>query len=224
VKIVDVDIEHAEDAALSIRHSGGSAAAFRCDVSSYSDVQSTFQNILQDGSIDVLVNNAGIAHVGNLGKTSEDDFDRIYSVNVKGVYNCLAATIPAMKGKCRGTILNMASIASSAGIPDRFAYSMSKGAVLAMTYSVARDYLSYNIRCNCISPARVFTPFVDRFVKQNYPGHEKEMIEKLSNAQPIGRMAEPREVASLALYLCSHESEFVTGADFPIDGGFFNIR
>ncbi|MGH9528764.1 MAG: SDR family NAD(P)-dependent oxidoreductase [Terriglobales bacterium] len=224
VKIADVDLEQAGEVACSIRHNGGSAEACYCDVSSYSDVQQAFQRILQNDSIGVLVNNAGIAHIGNLEKTSEDDLDRIYRVNVKGVYNCLAAAIPAMKSTGRGVILNMASIASSAGIPDRFAYSMSKGAVLAMTYSVARDYLSYNIRCNCISPARVFTPFVANFVKQNYPGRETEMLKKLSHAQPIGRMAEPREVASLALYLCSDEAAFITGVDYPLDGGFFNIR
>jgi NAD(P)-dependent dehydrogenase (short-subunit alcohol dehydrogenase family) len=162
--------------------------------------------------------------VGNLESTSERDLDRVYRVNIKGVYNCLSATIPSMKARRRGVILNMASIASSAGLPDRFAYSMSKGAVLSMTYSVARDYLANNIRCNCISPARVFTPFVAGFVEQNYPGREKEMMDRLSHSQPIGRMAEPREVASLALYLCSDEAAFITGVDYPIDGGFFNIR
>jgi NAD(P)-dependent dehydrogenase (short-subunit alcohol dehydrogenase family) len=129
-----------------------------------------------------------------------------------------------MKSRREGVILNLASIASSAGLPDRFAYSMSKGAVLTMTYSVARDYMSYNIRCNCISPARVYTPFVEGFLHKNYPGREKEMFEKLAQSQPIGRMAEPKEVASLALFLCSSEAAFITGVDYPIDGGFFNLR
>jgi len=162
--------------------------------------------------------------VGNLEGTSDEDFDRIYRVNVKGVYNCLSAALPAMKKRRTGVVLNMASIASSAGLPDRFAYSMGKGAVLAMTYSVARDYISHNIRCNCISPARVFTPLCAGFVEQNYPGREREIIGRLSQSQPIGRIAEPREVALLALFLCSDEASFITGVDYPINGGFINIR
>jgi NAD(P)-dependent dehydrogenase (short-subunit alcohol dehydrogenase family) len=118
----------------------------------------------------------------------------------------------------------MASIASSVGISDRFAYSMSKGAVLTMTYSVAKDYLDYGIRCNCISPARIHTPFVDGFIKKNYPGREDEMFEKLAKTQPIGRMGTPEEVANLALYLCSDEASFITGTDFPIDGGFIKLN
>ncbi|HEX9600932.1 MAG TPA: SDR family oxidoreductase, partial [Mariniflexile sp.] len=155
--------------------------------------------------------------------TPEADLDRVYSVNVKGVYNCIFATIPHMK-KNGGVILNMASIASSVGLSDRFAYSMSKGAALTMTYSVAKDYLAYGIRCNCMSPARIHTPFVDGFLKNNYPGKEQEMFEKLSKTQPIGRMGLPQEVADLALYLCSDEASFITGTDFPIDGGFIKLN
>ena len=133
------------------------------------------------------------------------------------------AVIDKMKEK-GGVILNMASIASSVGISDRFAYSMSKGAVLTMTYSVAKDYINHNIRCNSISPARVHTPFVDGFIKKNYPGKEKEMFETLSKTQPIGRMGKPEEIANLALYLCSDEASFITGTDFPIDGGFIKLN
>ena len=170
-----------------------------------------------------MINNAGIAHIGNVENTPEADLDRVYSVNVKGVYNCIFATIPHMK-KNGGVILNMASIASSVGLNDRFAYSMSKGATLTMTYSVAKDYINYGIRCNCMSPARIHTPFVDGFLKNNYPGKEAEMFEKLSKTQPIGRMGKPQEVADLALYLCSDEASFITGTDFPIDGGFIKLN
>jgi NAD(P)-dependent dehydrogenase (short-subunit alcohol dehydrogenase family) len=101
---------------------------------------------------------------------------------------------------------------------------MSKGAVLAMTLSVAKDYVKEGIRCNCISPARVHTPFVDGFLAKNYPGREQEMFEKLSATQPIGRMARPSEIADLILYLCSDEAGFITGCDYPIDGGFIKLN
>jgi NAD(P)-dependent dehydrogenase (short-subunit alcohol dehydrogenase family) len=156
--------------------------------------------------------------------TTEEDFDRLLHVNVRGFYNCMRAVVGHMRGSGGGVILNMASIAGSTGLTDRFAYSTTKGAVIAMTYSVARDYLPDNIRCNCISPARVHTPFVDDYLKKNYPGRQQEMFDKLSKAQPVGRMAEPEEVASLALFLCSDEASFITGADYPLDGGFFNLR
>jgi NAD(P)-dependent dehydrogenase (short-subunit alcohol dehydrogenase family) len=217
-------MDKANAAAEFILQQGNTAKAYSCDVSDHAGVKHTFQTILQESPIDILVNNAGIAHVGTVENTSEEDFDRIYRVNVKGVYNCLSAVVPAMKARKSGVILNMASIAGSAGLPDRFVYSMSKGAVLAMTYSVARDCLAYNIRCNCISPARVFTPFVAGFVQRNYAGREKEIMATLSQAQPIGRMGEPREVAYLAQYLCSEAAAFITGADYLIDGGFSKIR
>jgi 2-keto-3-deoxy-L-fuconate dehydrogenase len=224
VHIVDMDRSHAESVASEIRSAGGKAKAHTCDVSIRADVKRVFDGIMEYEPIDILVNNAGIAHVGKLEDTPEEEFDRVFQVNVKGVYNCMFCCIEHMKSRRKGVILNLASIASSAGLPDRFAYSMSKGAVLTMTYSVARDYMSYNIRCNCISPARVYTPFVEGFVRKNYPGREKEMFEKLAQSQPIGRMAEPKEVASLALFLCSNEASFITGVDYPIDGGFFNLR
>jgi 2-keto-3-deoxy-L-fuconate dehydrogenase len=170
------------------------------------------------------VNNAGVAHVGKLESTSEEDFDRIFRINVKGIYNCMYAAIDYMKTGGGGVILNLASIAATAGLADRFAYSMSKGAVLTMTYSVARDYIAQNIRCNCISPARVHTPFVDGFVRKNYPGREQDMFQKLAQSQPMGRMAQPSEVASLALFLCSDASSFITGTNYPIDGGFLNLH
>jgi 2-keto-3-deoxy-L-fuconate dehydrogenase len=203
---------------------GGNAKAYGCDVAQQESVRVAFHKVFQEGRVQILVNNAGISHVGNLEGTTEADFDKIFCVNVKGIYNCMQASVPHMKANGGGIILNMASIAGTAGVADRFAYSMSKGAVVAMTYSVAKDYLAHNIRCNCISPARVHTAFVDGFLRRNYPGKEREMFEKLEKAQPIGRMAKPEEVANLALFLCSDETSFITGSDYPIDGGFFNLR
>lgn len=174
--------------------------------------------------LDILVNSAGISHIGTVESTSEADMDRLYKVNVKGVYNCIHAAVPLMRKAGGGVILNMCSIAATIGIPDRFAYSMTKGAVYSMTLSVAKDYLKDKIRCNCISPARVHTPFVDGFLQKNYPGREKEMFEKLSKTQPIGRMARPEEIAGLVLYLVSDEAAFITGCDYPIDGGFTKLN
>jgi NAD(P)-dependent dehydrogenase (short-subunit alcohol dehydrogenase family) len=223
VHILEFDEKNGNKIVDDITKQGGLAHVHRCDVSNHQQVQQIVGQIANQNQIDILVNNAGIAHVGNIEGTTESDLDRIYSVNVKGVYNCIYAVIPVMKNK-GGVILNMASIASSVGISDRFAYSMSKGAVLTMTYSVAKDYLDYGIRCNCISPARIHTPFVDGFIKKNYPGREDEMFEKLAKTQPIGRMGTPEEVANLALYLCSDEASFITGTDFPIDGGFIKLN
>src|SRR5690625_1350241 len=174
--------------------------------------------------LDILVNNAGRAHIGTLEQTTEEAFDMVYEVNVKGVYNCSFAAVRNMKRTGGGVILNIASIAAGLGISDRFAYSMSKGAVLTMTYSIAKDYLDEKIRCNAISPARVHTPFVDGYLKENYRGQEEEMFEKLSKTQPIGRMGKPEEVAHLALYLCSDEAGFLTGTNYPIDGGFIKLN
>jgi 2-keto-3-deoxy-L-fuconate dehydrogenase len=224
IRILDVNAPAAGATAERIIAAGGSATAHLCDVTSQQDVKSCFENFFRRERIHILINNAGVSHVGTVETTTEADFDRVVRVNIKGFYNCLHAVVGHMKDSGGGTILNMASIAGSSGLPDRFAYSMSKGAVIAMTYSVARDYLAYNIRCNCISPARVHTPFVDDYLRKNYPGREQEMFEKLAKAQPMGRMGEPDEVATLALFLCSDEASFITGVDYPIDGGFFNLR
>ena len=224
VRILDINQKQAEAVALDVVSTGGHASAFQCDVANREDVKTVFEQLVGKERIQILVNNAGISHVGRLETTTESDFDRIFQVNVKGFYNCLQASVEHMKSRGGGVILNMASIAGSSGLEDRFAYSMSKGAIIAMTYSVAKDYLQYNIRCNCVSPARVHTPFVDSYLKRNYPGKEKEMFAKLAAAQPIGRMGTPEEVAALALFLCSDEAAFITGVDYPIDGGFCNLR
>lgn len=224
VRLLDIDEEAAQDAVSEISAAGGHAKAHVCDVSLRSSVDAAFNAIASQGPIHILVNNAGISHVGDLEDTSEVDFDKVFSVNVKGIYNCMRACIAHMKNNGGGSILNMASIAGTSGLADRFAYSMSKGAVVAMTYSVAKDYLQYSIRCNCISPARVHTPFVDGYLRRNYPGREKEMFERLEKSQPIGRMGQPDEIAALALYLCSDEASFITGSDYPIDGGFLTLR
>jgi len=222
--IVDVNGEPAERVAGLISASGGQARAHACDATDEAAVQKVFGGILETDGLHILVNSVGMAHIGTLESTSPEDFDRVFRVNVKSYFQAMRASIPHMKQNGGGVIVNIASIAASAGLADRFAYSMSKGAVLSMTYSVAKDYVQHKIRCNSISPARVHTPFVDGFLKANYPGREEEMYRVLAQSAPVGRMAEPEEVASLALFLCSDEASFITGTDYPIDGGFFNLR
>ena len=225
VEILERDEDAAEATRGLISGAGGSGHVVIVDVADEASVKGAFDKLVSErGPVDVLVNNAGIAHVGNLETTTSGDLDRIYGVNVKGVYHCMRAAIDGMMEGGQGVILNMASIASTLGIQDRFAYSMSKGAVLTMTLSVARDYVEKGIRCNCICPGRVHTPFVDGFIKKNYPGEEEAVFDKLSKYQPIGRMGKPEEIAGLAVYLCSDEAAFITGSAYDIDGGCTLLR
>jgi NAD(P)-dependent dehydrogenase (short-subunit alcohol dehydrogenase family) len=225
VCILELNKATAEEAVNAIAEENGVAIAYPCNVANQQEVKETMDAIHKKfGRIDILVNCAGVAHVGKLDTTTEADIDRLFSVNVKGVYNAMHSVIQYMKNQKQGVILNLASVAGIVSVADRFAYSMTKGAVLSMTLSVAKDYVKEGIRCNSISPGRVHTPFVDGFLKTNYPGKEAEMFEKLSSTQPIGRMAKPVEIAHLALYLCSDEASFITGTDYPIDGGFIKLN
>jgi 2-keto-3-deoxy-L-fuconate dehydrogenase len=221
VHIIDLNADQAAETVRKITDEVGQAHMHAADVSQQQQIRDIVASL---NSVDILINNAGIAHIGRADNTSEDDFDRIYRVNVKGAYNCLHEVLPVMIKQKSGVILNLASIAAHVGLTDRFAYSMSKGAIYAMTLSVARDYIQYGIRCNSISPARVHTPFVDGFIAKNYPGQEAEIFEKLSKSQPIGRMGTPGDMAALMLYLCSDEASFITGTDYPIDGGFITLN
>lgn len=224
VNLIDTDAEALTLAVSEIQEKGGTARPVVCDITDQQKVLALFESIAASGGLQILINNAGIAHVGNVENTLEIDFDRIYNVNVKGTYNCLKAGVAEMKKSGGGVIINIASIAALVGLADRFAYTASKGAVLSMTYSIAKDYLSDNIRCNSISPGRVHTPFVDGFIAKNYPGKEIEMFEKLSKTQPIGRMGQPEEIANLVLFLCSDEAAFITGSNYVIDGGLVTLN
>jgi 2-keto-3-deoxy-L-fuconate dehydrogenase len=221
VHIIDMNQAAAAETVQQITKKKGKAQAYICDIADQNKVIEVFQHIKR---VDILVNNAGIAHIGNVENASVADMDRLYAVNIKGTYNCLFASIPLMKKQGGGIVLNLASVAASVGLADRFAYMMTKGAMVAMSLSIAKDYIKDNIRCNCISPARVHTPFVDGYLAKNYPNNTPEMFAKLSATQPIGRMGKPEEIAHLALYLCSDEASFVTGCDYPIDGGFITLN
>lgn len=222
VVVLERDLAAGEETVAAVRAAEGVADAIQCDVGDAESVAAAFAQLER---VDALVNNAGIAHVGNVEKTSPEDFDRLYRVNVRGVYHCLHAAIPRMRFQGSGVVLNLASIAAKLGIRDRFAYSMTKGAVLSMTLSVARDYVAENIRCNCICPARVHTPFVDGYIAKNYPEAERRQVfETLSAYQPIGRMGRPEEIAALAHFLLSEEAAFITGVSYDIDGGVTQLR
>jgi NAD(P)-dependent dehydrogenase (short-subunit alcohol dehydrogenase family) len=224
VHILDLSAERGEEAAREIGAAGGTAAAHACDLADEASATRVLGGLTARGRLDILVNNVGMANIGTVETTAAADFERVMRVNVNSYFFATKAVVGHMRDSGGGVILNMASIAGSSGLPDRFAYSTSKGAVIAMTYSVARDFLKHNVRCNCISPARVHTPFVDGYLRNTYPGREDEMYKALSAAQPIGRMGKPDEVAVLALYLCSDAASFITGCDYPLDGGFCNLR
>ena len=221
VAIFELEIDAAKRVAEEIQADSGQASCVEVDVSSEVSVNEAFESL---DSLDVLINNAGIASVGNLEATTGEEMDRVYAVNVKGVFNCARAAIPKLREAGKGVILNMASIASYLGISDRFAYSMTKGAVYAMTLSLAKDYIDDGIRCNCICPARVYTPFVDSYLEKHYADRKEEMFKELESHQPIGRMGKPEEIAGLAAFLCSDEATFITGSAYHIDGGVTNLR
>lgn len=218
VVVLDISEAAAQESVDLAKAAGGEARPVKCDVGDAASVEAAFASLTETEAVDILVNSAGIAHIGTLETTDEAAFDRLYRVNVKGVYLCCKAAVARMAGR-GGVIVNMASIASLIGLEDRFAYSMTKGAVLTMTRSIAVDYMQQGIRCNCVCPARVHTPFVDRFLAENYAGREAEVFERLSKYQPLGRMASADEVAMLTLYLCSEQASFITGQALPLDGG-----
>ena len=224
VMVLDIDLSAAEKTVSDIYSFGGEAQAYDVDVSNRKQVTKAITKISEQGAIDILINNAGIAHIGNIERADEDALDRLYNINVKGVYNCMATAIPVMKKQTKAVIINMASVAATVGLSDRFAYSMTKGAVVSMTLSVAKDYINEGICCNCISPGRVHTPFVDNYLEQTYPDNRDEMFDKLAKTQPIGRMGSPDEIAAMVAYLCSDEATFITGSNFPIDGGFLTLN
>ena len=225
VHILDIDEDGGSRKVQELKADDQEVYFHHCDVSNHEQVSATFQKVMNiSGQLNCLINNAGVACIGSVLNTTPEEMDRLYTLNVKSVYSCLFHGIPFLQASGGGSIVNMASIASVIGLKDRFAYSMSKGAVYSMTFSIARDYKDDNIRCNAIGPARVHTDLVDGYIKKHYPGQESEMFEKLAKSQPIGRMGKPREIAGLAAYLCSDEAAFVTGSYYPIDGGFLTIN
>lgn len=218
---LDLSRDSAEETAALIEEGGGHATVIACDVGDTDAVSNAFSAL---DRLDVLVNSAGVAHVGTVEQTTSQDLDRIYRVNVKGTYHCVHFGLPLIRKSGSGAILTLASFAAKIGVADRFAYSMSQGAILTMTLSIARDYVAQGIRCNCICSGRVDTPFISGFLEKYHPNEKERMFEKMSAFQPIGRMGTAQEIAALAVFLCSSEAAFITGTAYDIDGGVVSMR
>lgn len=207
-------------AAAQAQKAGAAALSVTMDVGSAASVTEGLAQAERAQFVpDVLVNNAGVIHVGTILQAELADLQRVFRVNVEGVFNVTKATLPGMIARGGGVILTMASLASLTAMHDRFAYSASKAAVMMMTRSVALDFVKQGIRANCICPARVHTEMVDGYLKTAYAGREEETFRRFSDYQPVGRMIKPEEIGHLAVYLCSDESQMVTGASYLIDGG-----
>lgn len=225
VHVGDINPETGEKVAAEIREAGGVASFVPLNVSDPEVLENAFTVVDAAGTLDLLINCAGVGFVGDILHTTEEDFDRLMSVNAKGMFLCMQAAVRRMQASGRGgSIVNIASIAAKVALAERFAYSATKGAVLMMTRSVAQDFIKDGIRCNAICPARVHTALVDTYLAKNYPGQEAEMLEKLAAAQPMGRMGTTTEIAHLVLYLCSDEARFTTGVAYDIDGGSLAMR
>ncbi|WP_165867691.1 SDR family oxidoreductase [Mesorhizobium sp. DCY119] len=194
--------------------------ARRLDVTKPDSIAALEAELAAEGVlVNVLVNNAAAITIGKLLDATVEDLRLVFGVNVEGLFNVTKGFLPGMIARGGGTVLNMASLASVRAMHERFAYSASKAAIAMMTRSIAVDYVGQGIRANCICPARVHTPFIENYLTKYYPGEEEQRLEALSRYQPIGRMIQPAEVASMAVYLCSDESAMVTGGSFVIDGG-----
>ncbi|HEY0756020.1 MAG TPA: glucose 1-dehydrogenase [Ktedonobacteraceae bacterium] len=223
VILADISTEAAERVAGMIRADGGSARVQLLDVAAEAQVTAAFELVAStEGRLDILVNNAGISHVGSILETSLADWERVMSVNATGIFLCAREGLRQMlaQSPAGGVIINMASTVALIGVERRLPYTASKGAVLALTRSIAIDFVTQGIRCNAICPGTVQTPFVEGYLARNFAGHEEEARQNLHARQPIGRMGRPDEIAAAALYLAADEASFVTGSGLVIDGGW----
>ena len=221
--VADLNADAAVAVVAEIEAAGGSASAQAVNVADESSVVAALAAVVERyGRLDIVVNNAGISHVGNILETSAEDYDRVMSVNARGVFLCAKYGLKQMleQQPGGGVIVNIASVAGMIGVERRFPYSATKGAVIAMTRSMAIDFATQNIRVNAICPGTVHTPFVDGYLERNFPDTKDEVKAQLDARQPIGRMGRPVEIAHAALYLASDEAAFVTGSTLVIDGGW----
>lgn len=219
VYVADIDEANGKAVSDDINDGKGSAEFLKLDVSNDAECQSAAE-IIHDkhGRLDILVNNAGIGHVGTIEQAKAEDLDRLYAVNVRGMFSLTKAFIPKMIEQKYGVIVNMSSVGGVAAVKDRIAYCTTKFAVVGFTKCIALDHALDGIRANCICPGRVETPFVKSRLSE-YPDPEKAYRE-MAATQALGRMGKPEEIAAAALYLASDEAAFVTGSALLIEGGF----
>ncbi len=219
VLAADLDEDAAQHTATAITEDGGRAVAWRVDISRSEEALAMVERALSTfGEVGILVNNAGFGVAGDLLSTTDADLDRTIAVNVKGIFSCCRAALPHMLARGRGIIVNVASAAAIAAVPNRAAYIASKGAVIALTRSIAVDYMHRGIRCNCVAPGTTDTPWIDRMVSRYHDASaaRRLMVER----QPIGRLARAEEIAHAILYLASPEADFAHGTCLVIDGGY----
>lgn len=219
VYVADRDVAAATRVATAITESGRVATPLDLDVTNDDACRAAATSIAREhGAIDVLVNNAGIGHVGTIEQTAPEDLDRLYTVNVRGVFQVTKAFLPAMLARGKGSIVNLASIGGIVGIRDRLAYCTTKFAVVGLTKAMALDHARQGVRVNCVCPGRVETPFVTARLRE-YPDPEAAYRE-MASTQAVGRMASADEIAGAILYLASDEAAFITGSALIIDGGW----
>jgi NAD(P)-dependent dehydrogenase (short-subunit alcohol dehydrogenase family) len=218
VVIADRDLAAADKAVAALTQKGGQAMAVQCDVSNADSVAGMVQaTVAAHGRLDVIVNNAGYGIAGSLSETSDEDWEALMGVNVRGVFLCCKHAIKQMQKNGGGTIVNVASVVAAVGIRNRAAYVASKGAVAAMTRSIALDYVASHIRCNAIAPGTIDTPYYTEILAK---AADPVAIRKgLEARQPMGRLGTPEEIANGILFLASDESAFATGSILTIDGG-----
>ena len=217
---VDLDPASAQATAGSITALGGQALSAAADVSASDQVRRAVDACLQHfGRIDVLVNCAGIGSTQTVVDTPEDLWERVFAVNVRGTFLCCKAIVSHMIEAGGGTIINIASVAGLVAVSRRFAYGATKGAVVALSKSIAVDYAGTGLRCNCICPGTIYSPFVESYLDRFHKETKEETVAELHARQPVGRMGRPDEVADLAVYLASDAAEFMTGAALTLDGG-----
>lgn len=219
VVVTDVQAATAEAEAARLTERGYRAWSWPLDVTDEAACRRAADEVnRRAGRLDLLVNNAGIGHVGKLLQTAPADFERLWSVNVLGIYRVIRVFLPGMLERRRGNIINVASIAGLVGVRDRLAYTTTKSAVVGLTRALALDHARDGIRCNCLCPGRVETPFVTAMIAQ-YPDPVRARAD-MESTQAIGRMAQPKEIAAAALYLASDEAGSVTGTALVVDGGW----
>jgi len=228
VTIADFDAAKGEAVAAEVRAAGGKAVFVKTDVTKEADGKAMVDAcVTAFGRLDVLVNNAGIVLPGTAVSTAEADWDKLFAVNVKGVFLCCKAAVPQMVKQGGGSIVNMASVAGLTAVKERLGYCATKGAVIAMTRALAIDHVAEKIRVNCVCPGTVHTPLVEGYIKQYYEPQGKkreDVLQMLDARQPMGRMAQPDEIASAVAYLASDAAGFITGTELIIDGGWIGAR